>query len=134
MVLRADPEAPLTPWQYEKQARCSLSFSIAGVGGVGGQGAPYQVKTITSEKPPNLFPIEGERKSVGETEEERESVIFILPMPNADGDSSHEIKRLLLLGRKAMTNLDSILKSRHITLLTKVRLVHLRFFQESVWT
>ena len=41
----------------------------------------------------------------------------------ADGDCSHEIKRLLLLGRKAMTNLDSILKSRDITLLTKVHLV-----------
>ena len=41
----------------------------------------------------------------------------------ADGDCSHEIKRGLLLGRKAMTNLDSILKIRDITLLTKVRLV-----------
>ena len=41
----------------------------------------------------------------------------------ADGDCSHEIKRFLLLGRKAMTNLDSILKSRDITLPTKVRLV-----------
>ena len=41
----------------------------------------------------------------------------------ADGDCSHEIKRCLLLGRKAMTNLDSILKSRDITLLTTVRLV-----------
>ena len=41
----------------------------------------------------------------------------------ADGDCSHEIKRLLLLGRKAMTNLDSILKSRDITLRTQVRLV-----------
>ena len=41
----------------------------------------------------------------------------------ADGDCSHEIKRLLLFGRKAMTNLDSILKSRGITLATKVRLV-----------
>ena len=41
----------------------------------------------------------------------------------ADGDCSHEIKRRLLLGRKAMTNLESILKSRDITLLTKVRLV-----------
>ena len=45
----------------------------------------------------------------------------------ADGDCSHEIKRPLLLGRKAMTNLDSILKSRDITLPTKVRLVN--FFQ-----
>ena len=41
----------------------------------------------------------------------------------ADGDCSHEIKRRLLLGRKVMTNLDSILKNRHITLSTKVRLV-----------
>ena len=41
----------------------------------------------------------------------------------ADGDCSHEIKRCLFLGRKAMTNLDSIFKSRDITLLTKVRLV-----------
>ena len=41
----------------------------------------------------------------------------------ADGDCSHEMKRLLLLGRKAKTNLDSILKSRHITVQTKVRLI-----------
>ena len=46
----------------------------------------------------------------------------------ADGDCSHEIKRHLLLGRKAMTNLDSILKSREITLLTKVRLVKAMVF------
>ena len=47
----------------------------------------------------------------------------------ADGDCSHKIKRLLLLGRKAMINLDSILKSRHITLPTKVRLVKAKVFQ-----
>ena len=46
----------------------------------------------------------------------------------ADGDCSHEIKRCLLLGRKAMTNLDRILKSRDITLPTKVRLVKAVFF------
>ena len=46
----------------------------------------------------------------------------------ADGDSSHEIKRRLLLGRKAMTNLDSILKSRDITLPTKVHLVKAMVF------
>ena len=46
----------------------------------------------------------------------------------ADGDCSHEIKRLLLLGRKVMTNLDSILKSRHITLSTKVHLVKVMVF------
>ena len=47
----------------------------------------------------------------------------------ANGDCSHEIKRRLLLGRKAMTNLDSILKSRDITLSTKVRLVKAIVFQ-----
>ena len=46
----------------------------------------------------------------------------------ADGDCSHEIKRCLLLGRKVMTNLDNILKSRDITLLTKVRLVKVMVF------
>ena len=49
----------------------------------------------------------------------------------ADGDCSHEIKRRLLLGRKVMTNLDSILKSRDITLPTKVYLVKAIFFQYS---
>ena len=47
---------------------------------------------------------------------------------NADGDCSHEIKRRLLLGRKAMTNLDGILKSTDITLLTKVHLVKVMAF------
>ena len=52
----------------------------------------------------------------------------------ADGDCSHEIKRRLLLGRKVMTNLDSILKSRDITLLTKVHLVKAMVFSSShVW-
>ena len=49
--------------------------------------------------------------------------IFLVSKVPAGGDYSHEIKRLLLLGRKAITNLDSILKSRDITLPTKVRLV-----------
>ena len=51
----------------------------------------------------------------------------------ADGDCSHEIKRPLLLGRKAMTNLDSILKSRDIILSTKVRLVKAMVFPSHVW-
>ena len=55
--------------------------------------------------------------------------IFLGSKIAADGDYSHEIKRLLLLGRKAMTNLDSMLKSRHITLLTKVHLVKAMVFQ-----
>ena len=49
-------------------------------------------------------------------------------MYHADGDSSHEIKRHLLLGKKVMTNLDSILKSRDITLLTKILLVKAMVF------
>ena len=49
----------------------------------------------------------------------------------ADGNCSHEIKRCLLLGRKAVTNLDNVLKSRDITLLTKVHLVKARVFQLS---
>ena len=51
----------------------------------------------------------------------------------ADGDCSHEIKRRLLLGRKVMTNLDSILKSRYITLSTKVRLVKALVFPVVVY-
>ena len=51
----------------------------------------------------------------------------------ADGDCSHEIKRRLLLGRKVMTNLDSILKSRHVTLPTKVHLVKAMVFPEVIY-
>ena len=54
--------------------------------------------------------------------------IFLSSEITADGDCSHEIKRHLLLGRKVMTNLDSILKSRDITLLTKVSLVKAMIF------
>ena len=57
--------------------------------------------------------------------------IFLGSKITADGDCSHEIKRSLLLGRKGMTNLDSILKSRDITLPTKVRLVKAMFFSSS---
>ena len=59
----------------------------------------------------------------GETVERVTHFIFLGSKITADGDCSHEIKRCLLLGRKAMTNLNSILKSRDITWLTKVRLV-----------
>ena len=67
----------------------------------------------------------------GETMERLTDFIFLSSKITADGDCSHEIKRRLLLGRKAITNLDSILKSRDITLLTKTRLVKLWFFQSS---
>ena len=64
----------------------------------------------------------------GETMEKVRDFIFLGSKITADGDCSHEIKRRLLLGRKAMTNLDSILKRRDITLLTKVHLVKATVF------
>ena len=64
----------------------------------------------------------------GETMETVRDFIFLGSKITADGDYSHEIKRCLLLGRKAMTNLDSIFKSRDITLPTKVRLVRAKVF------
>ena len=64
----------------------------------------------------------------GETMETVTDFIFLDSKITADGDCSHEIKRCLLLGRKAMTNLDSILKSRDISLPTKVHLVKAMVF------
>ena len=67
---------------------------------------------------------------VGETVSD---FIFLGSKITADGDCSHEIKRLLLLGRKVMTNLDNILKSRDITLPTKVRLVKAMVFPVAMY-
>ena len=64
----------------------------------------------------------------GETVETVSDFIFLGPKITADGDCSHEIKRCLLLGRKVMTNLDSIFQSRDITLPTKVHLVKAMVF------
>ena len=64
----------------------------------------------------------------GETMETVKDFLFLGYKITADGDCSHEIKRRLLLGRKAMTNLDSVLKSRDITLRTKVCLVKAMVF------
>ena len=64
----------------------------------------------------------------GETVETVSDFIFLGSKITADGDCSHEIKRRLLLGRKVMANLDSIFKSRDITLLTKVHLVRAMVF------
>ena len=64
----------------------------------------------------------------GETVETVSDLIFLGSKITGDGDCSHEIKRRLLLGRKAMTNLESILKSKDITLPTKVRLVKAMVF------
>ena len=64
----------------------------------------------------------------GETMETVTDFIFLGSKITADGDCRHEIKRHLLLGRKAMTNLESILKSRDITLLTKIHIVKATVF------
>ena len=68
-------------------------------------------------------PIISQQKIDGDTMETVTDFIFLGCKMTADGDYSHEIKRHLLLGRKAMTNLNSVLKSKDITLLTKVHIV-----------
>ena len=75
----------------------------------------------------------------GKTMETVRDFIFLASKITADGDCSHEIKRRLLLGRKAMTNLNSILKSREITLPTKIHIVKALVFPEvmygcEIWT
>ena len=79
-------------------------------------------KKITAAGPIALWQINGE------TKETVADFIFLCSKITADGDCSREIKGRLLLGRKAMINLDSILKSRDITLPTKVRLVKAMVF------
>ena len=81
-----------------------------------------QKMKIMTSKPITSWQIDGEQiETVTE-------FIFLVSKITTDGDCSHEIKRCLLLGRKAMTNLDSILKSRDITLPTKVHLVKAMVF------
>ena len=70
----------------------------------------------------------------GETLETVPDFIFLGSKITADGDCCHEIKRCLLLGRKVMTNLDSILKSRDISLPTKVRLATVDWLRFSQWS
>ena len=79
-----------------------------------------QKTKIMASSPITSWQIDGE---TGETVETVRDFLFLGPRITADGDCSHEIKRRLLLGRKAMTNIHRILKSRDITLLTKVHLV-----------
>ena len=71
--------------------------------------------------PITLWQIDGERETVSD-------FIFLGSKITADGDCNHEIKRCLLLGRKAMTNLGNILKSKDITLPTKVHIVEAMVF------
>ena len=87
-----------------------------------------QKTKIMASSPITSWQIDGEKM------ETVTDFIFLGFKITADGDCSHKIKRRLLLGRKVMTNLDSILKGRDITLSTKVRLVKAMFFSSShVW-
>ena len=81
-----------------------------------------QKTNIVTSCPITSWQIEGEKV------ETVAYFIFLGSKVTADGDYSHEIKRCLLLGRKAMTNLDSILKSRHVTLPTKIHIVKAMVF------
>ena len=86
-----------------------------------------QKTKIMASGPITSWQIDGERT------ETVTDFIFLGSKISADGDCSHEIKRRLLLGRKVMTNLDSILKNRDITLPAKVRLVKGIFSSSHVW-
>ena len=94
----------------EESEKVGLKFSI-------------QKKNVTAYNPITSWQIDGEAM------ETMRDFIFGGSKITADGDCSHEIKRYLLLGRKAMTNLDNIFKSRDITFPTKVHLSKLWFFQ-----
>ena len=101
----------MTPplWQKEESEKAGLKLNI-------------QKTKIMASGPMTSWQIDGE------TVETVADFIFLGSKITADGDCSHEIKRRLLLGRKVMTGLDSILKSRDITLSTKVLLVKAMFF------
>ena len=77
---------------------------------------------IMASGPITSWQIDGERMEIGK------DFIFLGSKTTVDGDCTHEIKRYLLLGRKAMINLDGILKSRDVTLMTKVHLVKAMVF------
>ena len=97
---------PVIPWESEK---VGLKLSI-------------QKTKIMVSRPITSWQKDGETVRV---------FIFGGSKITVDGDSSHEIKRRLLLGRKAMTNLDSVFKSRDITLLTKIHLVKAMVYSSS---
>ena len=93
----------------------SLLMKVKEESGKAGLKLKIQKTKIMASNPINSWQIGGE------TMETVTDLIFLGSKVTADGDCSHEIRRCLLLGRKAMTNLDSILKSRDITLPTKVK-------------
>ena len=113
----------MTPplWQKRKELK-SLLMKVKEESEKVGLKLSIQKKKIMASGPITSWEIDGE------TVEIVSDFIFWSSKITADGDCSHEIKRCLLLGRKVMTNLDSIFKSRDITLPTKVRLVKAMVF------
>ena len=109
-TLMAESEEELKMKVKEESKKVGLKFNI-------------QKTKIMASSPVTSWEMDGE------TVETVADFIFLGSKITADGDCSHEIKRHLLLGRKVMTNLDSILKSRDITLPTKVHLVKAMVFQ-----
>ena len=104
--------------ESEKELK-NLLMKVKEASEKGGLKLNFQKKKIMVSSPITSWQIDRERVR---------DIIFLGSKITADGDCSHEIKRRLLLGRKAMTNLDSILKSKDITLLTKVHLVKAMVF------
>ena len=109
----------MTPplWQESKEELKSLRMKVKEETEKAGLKVNIQKTKIMASGPITSWQIDGE------TMETVRDLIFLGSKITADGDCSHEIKRCLLLERKTMTNLDSILKSRDVTLLTKVCLV-----------
>ena len=114
----------MTPplWQKTEEELKSLLMKVNVESEKVGLKLNIQKTKITASGPITSWEIDGE------TLETMLGFIFLGSKITADGDCSHKIKRHLLLGRKAMTNLDSLLKSRDITLPTKVHLVQAMVF------
>ena len=104
----------------------SLMMRVKGESGKAGLKLNIQKMKIMAASPITSWQREGEKLEI------LANFIFLGSKIIDNGDCSHEIKRHLLLSRKAMTNIDSILKSRDITLLTKVRIVKVMFFPAKV--
>ena len=114
----------MTPplWQTERKELKSLLMKVKEESEKAGLKLNIQKTKIMSSSPITLWQIDGE------TMKTVRDFISLGSKITADGDCSHEIKRCLFLGRKAVTNLDSVLKSRDITLPTKVRIVKVMAF------
>ena len=118
----------MTPplWQKVKRNKKSLLMKVKVESEKAGLKLNIQKTKIMVSGPITSWQIDGETV---ETVETVADFIFLGSKITADGDCSHEIKRHLLLGKKVMINLDSIFKSRDITLSTKVRLIKAMVFQ-----